>query len=70
MRVALCLLAVVLAQESDLDRRAEIVKPRPGEYKWRQIPWLLDLGEGIRLAREEKRPLLLWVSGDDPLERC
>ena len=70
MRVALCLLAVVLAQELDVGRRAEIVKPRPGEYKWRQIPWLLDLGEGIRLAREEKRPLLLWVSGDDPLERC
>lgn len=69
MRVALCLLAV-LAQQPDLARRAELIKPRPGEYKWQQIPWLVDLGEGIRLAREEKRPLLLWVSGDDPLERC
>ncbi len=43
--------------------------PRP--TKWRDaIPWLLDLPEAIRLAKKEKRPLLLWTSGDDPLERC
>jgi hypothetical protein len=42
----------------------------PRDAKWRRIPWLLDLSEGIRLAKEEKRPLLLWTSGDDPLERC
>jgi hypothetical protein len=43
--------------------------PRP--TRWRDgIPWLLDLEEGIRRARAEKRPLVLWVSGDDPLERC
>lgn len=42
----------------------------PREPKWQRIPWLLDLDEGIRLAREEKRPLLVWTSGDDPLERC
>jgi hypothetical protein len=43
--------------------------PRP--TKWRDaIPWGLDLEEGLRLAREEKRPVLIWVSGDDPLERC
>ena len=43
--------------------------PRP--TKWRDaIPWVLDLDEGIRLAKAEQRPLLLWTSGDDPLERC
>jgi hypothetical protein len=43
--------------------------PRP--TKWRdRIPWVLDLDEGIRLAKQEARPLLIWVSGDDPLERC
>jgi hypothetical protein len=42
--------------------------PRP--TKWLRVPWLLDLNEGIRLARAEKRPVLIWVSGDDPLERC
>lgn len=42
----------------------------PREPKWQRIPWLVDLNEGIKLAKEEKRPLLLWTSGDDPLERC
>src|SRR5436305_8287837 len=43
--------------------------PRP--TKWRDgIPWVLDLEEGVRVATREKRPLLLWTSGDDPLERC
>lgn len=42
--------------------------PRP--TKWLTVPWLLDLNEGIRVATAEHRPVLLWVSGDDPLERC
>jgi hypothetical protein len=43
----------------------------PQPAKWRdKIPWVLDLDVGIRLAREEKRPVLIWTSGDDPLERC
>jgi hypothetical protein len=43
----------------------------PQPTKWRDaIPWILDLEEGVRLARAEKRPVLIWVSGDDPLERC
>ena len=47
-----------------------VKKVRPGELKWQEIPWLVDLQEGLRLANAEKRPLLLWVSGDDPLEKC
>ena len=43
---------------------------RPGELRWQEIPWLVDLQDGLRLANEENRPLLLWVSGDDPLEKC
>ena len=42
--------------------------PRP--TKWLEVPWLLDLNEGIRAAKAENRPVLIWVSGDDPLERC
>jgi hypothetical protein len=42
----------------------------PGELKWQQIPWMVNLGEGRRLAEEEKRPLLIWASADDPLGKC
>ncbi len=42
----------------------------PREQAYRDIPWLVDLNEALRVARDEKRPLLLWTSGDDPLDRC
>ena len=44
--------------------------PHPGELKWQQIPWLTDLREAVRQARAERRPRLLFVSGDEPLEKC
>jgi hypothetical protein len=51
-------------------KRIEEARP-PAEFlRWQSIPWLTDLGEGLRVARQEKRPLLVWASGDDPLERC
>jgi hypothetical protein len=66
-----------LSPRNDLDRlpewqvrRYHVIKPRAEEVRWRQIPWLTDLNEGVRLTQKERRPLLLWVSGDDPLERC
>jgi hypothetical protein len=54
----------------ELARRADIIKPSADELNWTRIPWVLDLAEGQRLARAEKRPIFLWVTGDDPLERC
>jgi hypothetical protein len=55
---------------AELTRRAEIIKPAPEELKWQRIPWLTDLAQGQRIAQAERRPILLWVTGDDPLERC
>ena len=56
---------------ADAARMYGFVKtPHPGELKWQQIPWLTDLREAVRQARAESRPLLLFVSGDDPLEKC
>jgi hypothetical protein len=49
----------------------QYVKLRPpDELNWQRIPWLTDLPEAIRQARAEDRPILLWVAGDDPLDRC
>jgi hypothetical protein len=42
----------------------------PQPTKWLDIPWGLDLNDSIRAAKAENRPVLIWVSGDDPLERC
>ena len=56
--------------EQTLAKRAAAIKPAPEELRWQQIPWLTDLAEGQRLAQAERRPIFLWVTGDDPLERC
>jgi hypothetical protein len=53
-----------------LARRATLIKPAAHELRWRQIPWTTDLAAGQKCARAEGRPILLWVTGDDPLERC
>ncbi len=56
---------------TDAARMYDLVKsPHPGELKWQQIPWLTDLREAVRQAKAEHRPVLLFVSGDDPLEKC
>ena len=59
-------------QQSDqaLANRAAAIKPAAEELRWQQIPWVMDLTEGQRLAKSEGRPIFLWVAGDDPLERC
>jgi hypothetical protein len=60
-----------MAHASDeLLQRAAVIKPAPDELNWQRIPWITDLAEGLRLARQERRPIFLWATGNDPLERC
>jgi hypothetical protein len=54
----------------ELTKLAAIVKPTPEENKWQQVPWIIDVNEGRRLAKEEKRPILLWTIFGDPLDEC
>lgn len=51
-------------------KRLAAIKPPEYLLPWKQIPWLTDLEQAIQQARKEKRPLLLWGSDDEPLERC
>jgi hypothetical protein len=43
---------------------------RPGELKWQRVAWMTDLSEALREARAENRPILIWATDDEPLERC
>ena len=54
----------------ELAKQAAVVKPKPDEEKWQNIPWITDVNEGRRLAREEKRPILLWTILGEPLDEC
>jgi hypothetical protein len=54
----------------ELGLKMNAIKPRPEELRWQQIPWMQDLTEAAKLSKAENRPLLVWASGDEPLERC
>jgi hypothetical protein len=51
-------------------RAYEVIRPGEKDLPWRQIGWRANLIDAVQIAKEEKRPLLLWVAGDPPLERC
>lgn len=54
----------------ELELRAAVIKPTAEELAWLKIPWVLDLKAAQQTATSERRPIFLWVTGDDPLERC
>jgi hypothetical protein len=73
----LLLALAVSARADDVDRLPDwhaqaydLVKPTAKELRWKKIPWVIDLDEAVKTAKAEKRPLLIWATGDDPLERC
>ncbi|HLF92717.1 MAG TPA: hypothetical protein VJB14_04600 [Planctomycetota bacterium] len=70
MKTLILLLGFMAQAKDDLAARAAAVKPTGKELTWLGIPWVLDLAEARKAAREEKRPIFLWATGDDPLERC
>lgn len=54
----------------ELTRLATVIKPSSEANKWQQIPWLRDVTQGRKLARDEKRPLFLWTVFGEPLDEC
>jgi hypothetical protein len=60
-----------LAYEAQaLKAMAKLIRQDEAHLRWRDIPWYTDAAEGLKAARAEKRPVLFWVTGDDPLGRC
>ena len=44
----------------------EAILLKPSEVEWEQIPWQPNLGEAIREARRQDRPILLWMMNGHP----
>jgi hypothetical protein len=70
MKILTLLLALVAQAKDDLATRAAAIKPTAKELTWERIPWTFDLMDAQRMAKDEKRPVFLWATGDDLLERC
>ena len=52
--------------------QAEVEALKSAQVAWRQIPWKSCLLEGLKESREKKKPVLLWVFIDRPIDdaRC
>ena len=54
----------------ELQNRIQAI--RPTTVAWRKIPWKSCLLDGIRESRAQKKPILLWIFIDRPVDdaRC
>ena len=52
--------------------KAEIESLKVAKVAWREIAWKSCLLEGLKESREKKKPVLLWVFIDRPIDdaRC
>ena len=63
--------AVVAGQErSELKTKADAVRATAAEMNFMEIPWVTDVFEGFRLAKNENRPVFLYMITGDPLDDC
>jgi hypothetical protein len=49
----------------------KLIKPGPGELRFQEIPWLLNVTEARKKAAAEGKPILVWSgAGGAPLGVC
>lgn len=53
--------------DSRYDPYRSLIKPRPEEEKWMQVPWQSSLWEARKKAAAEGKPILLWEMDGNPL---
>ncbi len=59
------------ADATDLHKKADAIRASADKLsKVKKIPWVTDVFEGFRLAKEEKRPIFLYTIVGDALEDC
>ncbi len=56
-----------LLKERPLKAWREELSLKKGEAPWESIPWLPTFSQGILVAGEKQKPLLLWVMNGHPL---
>ena len=49
----------------------KLIKPQPGELRFHEIPWLLDVWEARKKAAAVGKPILVWSgAGGAPIGVC
>ncbi|HEX7900130.1 MAG TPA: hypothetical protein VF950_20345 [Planctomycetota bacterium] len=44
-----------------------LIKPRPAETRWEEIPWQVDVWDARRKAAREGKPIMLWEMDGNPM---
>ena len=44
-----------------------LIKPRPAETRWEEIPWQVDLWDARKKAVREGKPIMLWEMDGNPM---
>jgi hypothetical protein len=53
------------------DKLHRLIKPQPGELRFHEIPWLIDVWEARKQAAAEGKPILAWSgAGGAPIGVC
>ena len=65
--MVLALAATAPLTESALPALRDAVRPTDAERAYEQIPWLPTVLDGVRVAREQDKPLLLLAMNGHPL---
>ena len=48
-----------------------LIRPQPGELRFHEIPWLIDIWEARQKAAAEGKPILVWSgAGGAPIGVC
>jgi hypothetical protein len=50
-------------REETFDQLRKQIRPQPGESRWMDIPWLIDVHEARRKAAAEGKPLFVYSGG-------
>lgn len=53
--------------DSRFEQLRGLIKPRPEEEKWMQVPWQSSLWEARKKAAAKGKPILLWEMDGNPL---
>jgi hypothetical protein len=68
----LCARLATAAEPTPAELQKQIEGLPPAKVAWREIAWKTCLLDGLKEARAQKKPLLLWIFIDRPCDdaRC
>lgn len=59
--------AAPVPTKENFARWRDVIRPKPEEVRWQEIPWRSSLLEAATEAQRQDKPVLLWAMNGHPL---